>query len=70
MKQYIENFGKDVGMKLNGKITGKLKISLAITFAREKGKFPEFHEAVFKANFEDGKNIGEIALFIGSLLKE
>ncbi|MBW6537592.1 MAG: DsbA family oxidoreductase [Mariniphaga sp.] len=65
MKQYIENFGKDVGMKLNGKLLANSKLSLAANnFAREKGKFPEFHEAVFKANFEDGKNIGEITVLL------
>lgn len=66
MKRHIEEFGKDVGMKLNGKLLANSKLSLAANnFAKEKGKFPEFHEALFKANFEEGKNIGDIEVLLG-----
>jgi predicted DsbA family dithiol-disulfide isomerase len=65
MKNHIENFGKDVGIKLNGDILANSKLSLAANeFAKEKGKFNEFHEAIFKANFEDGKNIGDIDVLL------
>jgi predicted DsbA family dithiol-disulfide isomerase len=65
MKNHIENFGKDVGMKLNGDILANSKLSLAANeFAKEKGKFNEFHEAIFKANFEDGENIGDINVLL------
>ena len=65
MKNHIENFGKDVGIKLNGDILANSKLSLAANeFAKEKGKFNEFHEAIFKANFEDGENIGDINVLL------
>jgi predicted DsbA family dithiol-disulfide isomerase len=65
MKNHIENFGKDVGMKLDGDILANSKLSLAANeFAKEKGKFNEFHEAIFKANFEDGENIGDINVLL------
>jgi predicted DsbA family dithiol-disulfide isomerase len=65
MKNHIENFGKDVGIKLNGDILANSKLSLAANeFAKEKGKFNEFHEAIFKANFEDGENIGDIDVLL------
>ena len=61
MKQYIEDFGKDVGMKLNGNILANSRLSLAANnFARGKGHFEAFHEAIFRANFEEGKNIGDL----------
>ncbi len=61
MKNHIESFGKDVGMKLNGDVLANSKLSLvANEFAKEKGEFNEFHAAIFKANFEEGKNIGEL----------
>jgi predicted DsbA family dithiol-disulfide isomerase len=65
MKRYIEEFGKDVSMKMNGKLLVNSKLSLtANNFAKEKGKFPEFHEAVFKTNLEQGKNIGDMELLL------
>lgn len=65
MKNHIENFGKDVGMKLNGNVLANSKLSLATNeFAKEMGKFNEFHEAIFKANFEDGENIGDIDVLL------
>jgi predicted DsbA family dithiol-disulfide isomerase len=65
MKDHIENFGKDVGIKLNGDILANSKLSLAANeFAKEKGKFNEFQEAIFKANFEDGENIGDINVLL------
>ena len=65
MKNHIENFGKDVGIKLNGDVLANSKLSLAANeFAKEKGKFNEFHEAIFKANFEDGENIGDINVLL------
>ena len=65
MKNHIENFGKDVGMKLNGDVLANSKLSLAANeFSKEKGKFNEFHEAIFKANFEDGENIGDINVLL------
>lgn len=65
MKLHIEEFGKDVGMKLNGKILANSRSSLAANnFAKGKGKFPEFHEAVFRANFVDGKNIGDMDVLL------
>ncbi|MBM4258749.1 MAG: hypothetical protein FJ147_22965 [Deltaproteobacteria bacterium] len=33
-------------------------------FAREHGKFAEYHEAVFQTTFADGKDIGELATLI------
>lgn len=65
MKRHIEEFGKDVGMKLNGKLLANSKLSLAANnFAKEKRRFPEFHEALFKANFEEGKNIGDMEVLL------
>jgi predicted DsbA family dithiol-disulfide isomerase len=65
MKTHIENIGKDVGIKLNGDILANSKLSLAANeFARQKGKFNEFHEGIFKANFEEGKNIGELNVLL------
>ena len=65
MKNHIENFGKDVGIKLNGDVLANSKLSLAANeFAKEKGKFNEFHEAIFKANFDDGENIGDINVLL------
>jgi predicted DsbA family dithiol-disulfide isomerase len=65
MKNHIENFGEDVGIKLNGDILANSKLSLAANeFAKEKGKFNEFQEAIFKANFEDGENIGDINVLL------
>lgn len=34
-------------------------------FAREHGKFNEYHQAVLKAVFEDGKDIGDLPTLIG-----
>ncbi|RLD78377.1 MAG: hypothetical protein DRJ07_13295 [Bacteroidetes bacterium] len=65
MKNHIENFGKDVDMKLKGNMLANSKLSLAANeFAQGKGKFNEFHEAIFKANFEEGKNIGELDVLL------
>ena len=35
---------------------------LAAEFAREKGKFPAFHEAVFAAYFSHGQDIGNLGV--------
>ncbi len=65
MKNYIESFGKDVGIKLNGDVLANSKLSLAANeFAKKKGKFDKFHEAIFKANFEEGKNIGDMDVLL------
>ena len=65
MKNQIENFGKDVGIKLNGHMLANSKLSLAANeFAKEKGKFNAFHKAIFKANFEDRENIGDIDVLL------
>jgi len=65
MKRHIEEFGKDVDMKLNGRILANSRLSLAANnFASERGHFDAFHEAVFKANFEEGKNIGDIEVLL------
>jgi len=34
-------------------------------FARERGKFVEYHEAVFKAVFADGRDIGDLSILLG-----
>ena len=65
MKKHIEHFGRDVDMKLNGKILANSKLSLAANeFSKQSGKFSEFQDAIFKANFEEGKNIGDIDVLL------
>ncbi|MFT7612926.1 MAG: putative DsbA family dithiol-disulfide isomerase [Parvicellaceae bacterium] len=65
MKNRIEEFGDDVNMKVNGNLLANSKLSLAANnFAQQKGKFSQFHEGIFKANFEEGKNIGDLEVLL------
>ena len=58
-KKHLEDFGKDVGIKLNNEKMSNSHLSLkANEFAKKEDKFDKWHNAVFKAYFEKGKDIG------------
>ncbi|MCH7612951.1 MAG: DsbA family oxidoreductase [Candidatus Marinimicrobia bacterium] len=67
-KNYLESFGKDVEMKMsNVTLANSHRSLMANEFANKHNKQDEFLMAIFKAYFEDGKNIGsmEVVLKIG-----
>jgi predicted DsbA family dithiol-disulfide isomerase len=65
MSRYLENFGKDTGVKINNSILANSHLSLrANEFAKKHCKFDEFHEAIYKAYFEEDKNIGDINVIL------
>ncbi len=56
---YIIDYGKDVGLKLNTRSLYNSHNSLKLNeFALREGKFEAFHRAIFKAYLEDDINIG------------
>jgi len=69
LKHIVQNVkelaGEDgIEMRPKGIIANSRLALEASEFAKEEGKFHEFHEAVFKAYFEEGKNIGEIEVLL------
>ena len=63
--EYMENLGKDVGIKIRCTMLRNSHLSLkANEFAKNNGKFKEFHLAIFKAYFEENKNIGKINVIL------
>ena len=64
-KKYMERFGKDVEIKMNTKVLSNSRLSLkANEFAKDQNKLTGFHEAIFVAYFEDGKDIGNIDVIL------
>ena len=56
----VRNLSEEANLKLNlpSRISNS-RLALQIAeFAKEKGKFKEFHEAVFRAYWQEGKDIG------------
>ena len=56
----VRNLSEDADLKLNlpSRISNS-RLALQIAeFAKEKGKFKEYHEAVFRAYWQEGKDIG------------
>lgn len=56
----VRNLSEDAGLKLNplARISNS-KLALQVAeFAKEKGQFKEYHEAVFRAYWQEGKDIG------------
>lgn len=60
MSANLKNYGSQFGLKFNqlDLLSNSHHSLLAGEFARDEGKFHEYHEAVFKAYFTDGKDIG------------
>lgn len=67
MKANIKKLADDVGISL--RLSDKLpnsRLALYISeFARENGKFDDFHKLVFDSYWKDGKDIGDQALLLG-----
>jgi len=63
--EYMENLGKDVGLIIRCTMLCNSNLSLkANEFAKRHGMFKEFHLAIFKAYFEENKNIGKINVIL------
>ncbi len=63
--EYIENLGKDVGLIIRCTMLYNSHLSLkANEFAKKQGIFKEFHLAIFKAYFEENKNIGKVKVIL------
>ncbi len=74
----VRNLSEEANLKLNlpSRISNS-RLALQIAeFAKEKGKFKEYHEAVFRAYWQEGKDIGHreplfsLAAQVGLDLKE
>jgi len=64
-KKHLERFGRDVGMKMNNDTLANSHLSLkANEFAKKHNKQDEFHMAIFKAYFEEARNIGRIEVLL------
>lgn len=64
-KNHLERFGKDVGMKMNNDTLANSHLSLkANEFAKKHNKQDEFHLAIFKAYFEEARNIGNMEVLL------
>ena len=57
----VKNLSEEIGLKMKRPsfIACSRPALEAAEYAKEKGKFDQFHLAVFKAYWEEGKNIGE-----------
>ena len=63
--EYMENLGKDVGLIIRCTMLCNSHLSLkANEFAKKHGMFKDFHLAIFKAYFEEDKNIGMINVIL------
>ena len=63
--EYMENLGKDIGLKNRCTMLCNSHLSLkANEFAKKHGMFNEFHLAIFKAYFEENKNIGKVNVIL------
>lgn len=60
----INNYGNKYGIKFSGVdlVSNTHSALLASEYAKEKGKFHEFHDKLFYVYFYEGKNIGDIEL--------
>ncbi len=65
MQNRIESYGSDTGIKLNNKILSNSHLSLmANEYAKRHNKFYEFHDAIYRAYFDDGEDIGDIKVIL------
>lgn len=58
----VQKLSEETGLKLNPSTrlsNSRLALQVA-EFAKEKGKFKEYHEAVFRAYWQEGKDIGNM----------
>lgn len=63
--EYMENLGKDVGLIIRCTMLCNSHLSLkANEFAKKHGMFKEFHLAIFKAYFEENRNIGKVDVIL------
>lgn len=59
IKDYLENFGSDVDIKINNTRLSNSQLSLqAGEFAKTQGMFEVFQQEVFCSYFDEGKDIG------------
>lgn len=64
-KKHLERFGSDVGIKMNNDTLANSNLSLkANEFAKKHNKQDEFHIAIFKAYFEEARNIGNMEVLL------
>ncbi|MFQ5924462.1 MAG: DsbA family protein [Dehalococcoidia bacterium] len=56
----VRELSEEAGLKLNfqSRISNSSLALRVAEFAKEKGKFKEYHEAVFRAYWQEGKDIG------------
>jgi predicted DsbA family dithiol-disulfide isomerase len=60
----LNNIGNNYGVKFSGAdlVSNTHSALLASEYAKEKGKFHEFHDKLFYVYFTEGKNIGDVEL--------
>ncbi|MBI4286975.1 MAG: DsbA family oxidoreductase [Chloroflexi bacterium] len=61
MRKHIDELARDAGLqiKMPARISNSRLALLVGEFAREQGRFKEYHGAVFKAYWQEGKDIGD-----------
>lgn len=66
VRENVDKLAKEVNLKFKrGSLISNSKLSLkAGEFSKTKNKFDEYHEAVFKAYFQEAKDIGDIKVII------
>jgi predicted DsbA family dithiol-disulfide isomerase len=71
MTANLRTYGSQFGLQFNNlEVLSNSHLSLiAGEFAKDHGKFHEYHEAVFKAYFTNGEDIGKVEV-INRLLEE
>jgi predicted DsbA family dithiol-disulfide isomerase len=62
VKQLADEAG--ITFKFSGKLPNSRLALIISEFAKEKGKFSEFHELVFQKYWKEGKDIGDLSLLI------
>jgi predicted DsbA family dithiol-disulfide isomerase len=71
MTANLRTYGSQFGLQFNNlEVLSNSHLSLiAGEFAKDHGKFHEYHEAAFKAYFTDGEDIGKVEV-ISRILEE
>jgi predicted DsbA family dithiol-disulfide isomerase len=71
MTANLRTYGSQFGLQFNNlEVLSSSHLSLiAGEFARDHGKFHEYHEAVFKAYFTEGEDIGKVEVISKILQK-
>ncbi len=61
LRSRVLEMGQEAGLKLEfGSRISNSRLALQVAeFAKEKGRFKEYHDAVFRAYWQEGKDIGD-----------